>query len=197
VSNTVRLPPLEYEALPVTDRWMAHETLPAQAWFNRERRRIQCLIYLPVPQNGSSEVAYYYRASDVAHENQLITEGEDEDEDYVDDHDGTDDNESDDTGSSSSSADSEDDDVEVFADEVDKLRRSEEVGLPPPLEPDQAMSHTQSSSETSLHPLEYSFINAGVDKPEVIVRSHPCPATLVQLEQNFHTENAGCTDNEL
>ena len=69
---------------------MAHETLSAQAWFDRERLRLERLVYMPLPlaprSHNNGEPTFLYRAETPAQEQELLDMEEEleDDEDYLD-----------------------------------------------------------------------------------------------------------------
>ena len=64
---------------------MAHDTLPANDWFARERRRVAWLLYLPIPPlPGGGEILYIFRTETRDEEEEELFADDPEDKSYVD-----------------------------------------------------------------------------------------------------------------
>lgn len=130
----------QYDALAEDQRWMAHWTLSAEDFFARETRRLEKLVYVPVPSSeAAGEPSFYLRATTSEQEAQLLTV-EDEydanqelDPDFgKEDGDTTMDDLTLDTSSSEDDQVENDEDMEVPSDELDGLRTDadEELDVP-------------------------------------------------------------------
>lgn len=68
----------EYEALPPADKWMAHATLPAPTFFDRWRRKLERLVWMPVWDSrfgevgGGGRVEWYATATTRVEEEEML-----------------------------------------------------------------------------------------------------------------------------
>jgi len=138
---------------------MAHSTLPAVQWFERERLRVEHLIYMTVPNQSARLVEFYFRAK-LPEDEQDIVNGmcDGDDVDYV----GSDEQDS----STGESKDASSEDEESLAAEVQDLGK-EDAGLMRP--PNPMVVEEPAESLTSLHPDPYKDVQFGTERPEVTV----------------------------
>lgn len=158
--------------------------MSAQAWFEREHRRLERLVYMPVPSHGD-EVDYFNRAVGSEREAELIAYGknlpaiealldDEDDADYVQ-------NDSDDPENcdgAESSSDEDDEDIPV--EEVEDLQK-DDAGLHLTAVPMEG-AEPSPDSESGIHSLPIlggsPMLIAEMSKPiNVVSRSYPLSFT--------------------
>ena len=106
----------EYERIPTQDRWMAHATMPATAFFRLWKRKFEKLVWMAVyDPRGSAGTAQWYISAATPQEEEDMLASDEEFEAAADEH-----------GEVESESEGEDDDMnfedgQISKEEVDEL----------------------------------------------------------------------------